>query len=133
MTLMAEQFYVDNAKTEQVLSGANPVGGEPMDTVVVEDVETDKDPMQLPYIYVKDLNAKSYSDFYEDSTLHFKVELKNGFKDGSFTEYYPNGKEKMTGKFRRDKRDGHWRLYNEDGDLVMRRTYNDGEVTKERD
>jgi hypothetical protein len=102
------------------------------DDVAPEDIDTDKDPMELPYIYVKDLNAKSFTDYYEDNAVHFKVEIKNGFKDGSFTEYYQNGKEKMTGKFRRDKRDGHWRLYNEDGDLLMRRVYDNGDVKRER-
>ena len=128
MTLMAEQFYVEAPEAEVV-----KIDSVTMDTVAIEDVETDKDPMQLPYIYVKNVNAKSYIEYYEDSTVHFKVALRNGFKDGSFTEYYQNGKEKMTGKFTRDKRDGHWRLYDEDGHLVMRRVYDDGEVTKERD
>lgn len=128
MTLMAEEFRISNVEQQNV-----EVPGADIDTVALEDVDTDKDPMELPYIYVKDVNAKSYTEYYPDSTtVHFKVELKNGFKDGSFTEYYENGKEKMTGKFRRDKRDGHWRLYNEEGDLVIRRTYDNGEVKQER-
>lgn len=115
MTLMAEEFKIQDSE----LAGT-------------EDVDTLD--MALPYIYVKDVNAPSYTEYYPDSTtIHFKVELRNGFKDGSFIEYYENGKEKMTGKFHRDKRDGNWRLYNEDGDLVMRRTYNNGEVKRERD
>ncbi|HZY82128.1 MAG TPA: DUF3352 domain-containing protein [Cyclobacteriaceae bacterium] len=104
----------------------------PVPMVADVEIDTDADPMKLPYIYVDNLNAKSFTDYYEDSTVHFKVEIKNGFKDGSFTEYYQGGREKMTGKFRRDKRDGHWRLYNEGGDLVMRRTYENGEVKRER-
>jgi hypothetical protein len=130
MTLMAEKFEFEKVDLE---IAEMDTSGVELDTVAVEDIDTDKDPMELPYIYVKDVNAKSYTEFYEDSTVHFKVELRNGFKDGSFTEYYENGKQKMSGKFRRDKRDGHWRLYNEDGDLVMRRVYDDGEVKRERD
>lgn len=139
MTLMAEQFeVVDQVKTIVVKEAPVDDADVDLDTASVEPVEEvviegDKDPMELPYIYVKDVNAKSYTDYYEDSTVHFKVELKSGFKDGSFTEYYPNGKEKMNGKFRRDKRDGRWRLYNEEGDLVLRRTYDNGEVTKEKE
>jgi hypothetical protein len=115
MTLMAEQFVVDTLTTETV------------------EIDSATDQMKLPYIYIRDLNAKSFTDYYPDSTVHYTVEIKNGFKDGSFTEYYQNGKEKMTGKFKRDKRDGHWRLYNEDGELVMRRVYDEGDVKKERD
>ena len=130
-TLLAEQFQFTEQKAVELDTDTTALVE--LDTVAVEDLDTDKDPMELPYIYVKDVNAKSYTDYYEDSTVHFKVELRNGFKDGSFTEYYENGKDKMTGKFRRDKRDGHWRLYNEDGDLVMRRVYDNGEVKRERD
>lgn len=133
MTLMTEQFVAEKS-IEVAVEIEDDVVPILEDTVALEVIDTDADPMELPYIYVKDLNAKSFTDYYQDSTtVHFKVELKNGFKDGSFTEYFENGKEKMTGKFRRDKRDGHWRLYNEDGDLVMRRVYDNGEVKRERD
>lgn len=111
-TLMAEQFQIPDIEQKNV-----------------DVADSASDPMKLPYIYVKDINAKSYTEYYPDSvTVHFEVDLKNGFKDGSFTEYFENGKEKMTGKFRRDKRDGNWKLYNEDGDLVMKRKYDNGEV-----
>jgi hypothetical protein len=111
-TLMAEQFQMSNIEQQNA-----------------EVVDSAGDPMKLPYIYVKDLNAKSYTEYYSDSTtVHFEVELKNGFKDGSFTEYFETGKEKMSGKFRRDKRDGNWRLYNEEGDVVMKRKYDNGDI-----
>jgi Protein of unknown function (DUF3352) len=145
-TLMAEQFRVMDApmitkrpgepETNAYVNDTLTDGSPDIDEEIDDDNSGDEasDPMELPYIYVKNLNAKSYSELYGDSTtVHFKVELKNGFKDGSFTEYYENGKEKMTGKFRRDKRDGQWRLYNEDGDLVMRRVYDNGEVKKEKE
>ncbi len=135
MTLMGEQFEAErNIEQTNIEQQNDEVSESEIDTVAIENVDTDQDPMELPYIYVKDVNAKSYTEYYADSTtVHFKVEIKNGFKDGSFTEYHENGKEKMTGKFRRDKRDGHWRLYNEDGDLVMRRVYDNGEVKREKD
>jgi len=122
MTLMAEQFQITNSELVQL----------PEEQIEID--STGVDLMELPYIYVKDLNSKSYTEYYSDSTtVHFEVELKNGFKDGSFTEYYENGKEKMTGKFKQDKRDGNWRRYDEDGELVMRRTYEDGEVKRQRE
>jgi hypothetical protein len=90
------------------------------------------DPMALPYIYPQNLNASSFTDYFPDSTVHFKVDLKNGFKDGSFTEHYPNGEVKMKGHFRGDKRDGMWRLYNENGKLILKRNYDDGEIRREK-
>ena len=64
----------------------------------------DSDPMALPYIYVRDLNKPSFTGYFADlpasaqggndrqagSTIHYKVDLKNGFKDGDFPEYYEN-------------------------------------------
>jgi hypothetical protein len=98
-----------------------------------ETVETPaKDPMELPYIYVQDLKKSSFTGYFPDSTVHFEVDLKNGFKDGVFTEYYEGGAVKMKGRFRNDKRDGTWRLYNEEGDLILRRTYEDNEVKREK-
>jgi hypothetical protein len=99
---------------------------------IVEKVKaTDEDAMELPYIYVKNVNAKFYEEFFEDSTTHFKVYLKSGFKDGSYKEYHPNGKVKMTGQFKKDKRDGTWRLYDDTGKQIMKRNYDEGKVTKE--
>jgi hypothetical protein len=91
-----------------------------------------KDPMELPYIYVRDLNKPSFKGLFPDSTVHFEVELKNGFKDGTFTEYYETGVLKMKGHFRNDKRDGAWRLYDDTGELILRRNYENGEVKRER-
>ncbi|GHN02999.1 hypothetical protein WSM22_44880 [Cytophagales bacterium WSM2-2] len=104
-----------------------PVGTEPAEAAPVK-----ADPMALPYIYVKNVNAKFYEEFYKDSSTHFKVNLKGGFKDGSFKEYHPNGKVKMTGQFKRDKRDGTWRLYDKKGKQIMKRTYANGQVKKEK-
>ncbi len=79
---------------------------------------------ELPYIYVKNPNAKEYNELYADSvTIHFEVELKYGFKDGAFKEYYPNGQIKLTGKFKKDQRHGTWKAYSESGELVGKREY----------
>jgi len=136
-TLFAEQFVeTPNSALpieQSIFVDSQPdTTGEESDTIVTEDTREDSDPMELPYIYVKNLNAKSFIDYFADSTVHFEVKLKNGFKDGDFTEYYENGEVKMSGNFKRDKRDGTWRLYDENGKLKMRRNYDDGEVKKEK-
>jgi hypothetical protein len=92
----------------------------------------DGDPMALPEIYLENPSLKEYVGYFPDSAVQFKVDIRNGFKDGSYTEYHPNRKTKMTGKFNKDKRDGTWRLYNEEGDLILRREYKDDKVTRER-
>jgi antitoxin component YwqK of YwqJK toxin-antitoxin module len=88
--------------------------------------------MALPYIYVQNVNAKSHTEYFSDSLVQVKVELKNGFKNGSYTEYHDNGEVKMTGEFKNDKRDGTWRLYDETGKLILKRRYEEGEISKEK-
>jgi len=105
-----------------------PVADEISDPVIAEE----SDRMALPYIYAQNLNATSYTSYFPDSTINFKVELRNGFKDGSFTEYYSNGEVKMTGRFKNDKRQGTWHLYGENGNLIMKRTYKEGVIAKEK-
>jgi hypothetical protein len=136
-TAFAEQF-VPPMKTDEIAmdTAATVTDSLKKENEILEAttevIETEADPMELPYIYARDLNASSFSGYFPDSTVHFEVELKNGFKDGAYTEYHSNGEVKMKGHFRHDKRDGAWRLFNEEGKLVLRRAYEDGEVTKEK-
>jgi antitoxin component YwqK of YwqJK toxin-antitoxin module len=141
-TLFAEKFVEPESKQVTDEQSLTLQGSLEQDSIVTESdadeivdevkADADTDPMELPYIYVKNVNAKFYEESFEDHTTHFKVDLKAGFKDGSFKEYYPNGKVKMTGEFKRDKRDGTWRLYDETGKLLMKRNYDEGKVTKEK-
>lgn len=138
-TFFAEQFVAPEPAIESATEAeVQPDSTAEEATIEEEEKETDPDteketdPMELPYIYVQNVNAKSHMEYYPDSTVHVKVELKNGFKDGSYTEYYENGEVKMTGEFNKDKRDGTWKLYDETGKLLLKRKYEDGVVSKER-
>jgi hypothetical protein len=91
-----------------------------------------KDPMALPPIFIKDVNAKSFTGYFDDGTVQFIVEARNGFKDGDYIEYYPDGKIKMKGNFKDEQRDGTWRLYDEKGKQILRRTYKRDEVIREK-
>ena len=132
-TTLAEQFEAPPPPPEPVISAADTTAIDSLEKTEVEIAdESETDPMELPYIYVQNLNASAYSGYFPDSTVQFTVELKNGFKDGDFVEYYSNGEVKMRGTFKDDKRDGTWRLYDENGKLMLRRNYQDGEIIKEK-
>lgn len=129
-TIMIEQFVAPEAMTiSKPIKKAEP-------TIIIAEIEPEEkdagDPMALPEIYTEDANLKEYVAYFADSTVHFQIELKNGFKEGLFIEYYPNGETKMTGKFRKDLRYGNWRLFDETGALILRRDYKDGRITHER-
>jgi hypothetical protein len=133
-TLMAEKYVAPvPAPVVATTPSDEPVQPEEEASSTPTPPETaSTDPMELPYIYLRNLNATSFKGYFPDSTVHFEVEVKNGFKEGSFTEYYQGGTVKMKGHFKDDKRDGAWRLYNQEGDLILRRTYEEGELKKER-
>ncbi len=79
---------------------------------------------KLPYLYPKNPNDKIYKEFYADSTTKkFEVELRYGFKDGDYTEYYESGETKMKGKFKKDKRSGTWRYYSVEGKLIAKKKF----------
>lgn len=138
-TLLAGQFIAPEAPATvkadampDVNRGFSLEENNDTDATAGREEEGTSDPMDLPYIYVKNVNASVYITYFSDSTIHYTVDLRNGFKDGSYTEYHSNGEVKMTGRFKNDKRDGTWRLYDESGKLIMRRNYEAGEVKKER-
>jgi len=134
-TIFTEQFVEPPAPEPAViLAAADSLTSDTVAQVITEEPVTneDTDPMELPYIYVQNVNASSYSGYYPDSTLQYTVELRNGFKDGEYTEYHPNGEVKMKGQFNNDKRDGAWKLYDENGKLLLRRNYENDQVKKER-
>jgi hypothetical protein len=137
-TLFLEKFVEPEGAKLQPNDSSSTVHASVEKDTAAKFVEVDKvediaaDPMELPYIYAKNVNAKFYEAFFADSTTHYKVGLKNGFKDGSYKEYYSNGKVKMTGQFKKDKRDGTWRLYEETGKQILKRIYDEGKVTKEK-
>ena len=136
-TMFVEQFVSPEPLPQTTVLatvGTEPDSSDVTDEpIAAEEPETtEEDPMALPYIYAQNVNAKSYSDYFPDSTVHFSVDLKNGFKDGAFTEYHQTGEVKMKGHFKSDKRDGAWYLYDEDGKLVLKRVYDAGEIRREK-
>lgn len=77
----------------------------------------------LKPIYPTDLNAKAFSIKYPNGAIKFEVELKDGLKHGRYTEYYPDGTEKMTGRFRKGQQVGTWRYYDKQGEQVVKKRF----------
>ena len=77
----------------------------------------------LASIYPSDLNAGSFRKLYANGTTKFEVELKDGLKHGRYTEYYPDGTERITGRFRKDVQVGTWRYYTTEGKMVWKKRF----------
>jgi Uncharacterized protein conserved in bacteria len=97
---------------------------EPTPTIQNSSLEEITDAIfDLKPIYPTDLNADSFSKMYTNGAIKFEVDLKDGLKHGRYTEYYPNGNEKITGRFRNDEQVGTWRYYNEEGEQVHKKRF----------
>lgn len=126
ITTLAEQF--ETAPPDITVADSDTHA----DAVTVVSDPSTADPMELPPMYIHDLRASTHTEWYEDSTVRCIVGIKHGFKDGNFTAYYPNGTVKMKGQFRDGKREGVWRLFAEDGKIILRRTYQRDKIKRER-
>ncbi|WP_108424030.1 DUF3352 domain-containing protein [Flagellimonas amoyensis] len=104
-----------NTMLEVKVPSAKPQSADPVE---ITDAVFD-----LRAIYPTDLNADTFSVKYANGITKFEVELKDGLKHGRYTEYYPNGTEKMTGRFRKDEQVGTWRFYNEEGEQVHKKRF----------
>lgn len=84
-----------------------------------------------PDIIIHDLDAKEVIKHYESGGIRFEASLKNGILHGSYREFYESGEERVRGRYRDDRRDGKWRLYDEDGNLIEEKLFSDGkEITE---
>ncbi|MEM8999504.1 MAG: DUF3352 domain-containing protein [Bacteroidota bacterium] len=78
---------------------------------------------ELPPIYPSDLNAKSFTKRYASGQTKYVVELKDGQKHGRYTEYYLDGTEKITGRFRKDEQIGTWRYFDKVGEQQFKKRF----------
>ena len=79
-----------------------------------------------PEIIINDLDDTKMTVLYDDGSLHYEVELKNGMKHGNFREYFPEGTLKVRGKFKDDKPEGSWKLYDEEGKIIEEKEFSNG-------
>jgi antitoxin component YwqK of YwqJK toxin-antitoxin module len=79
-----------------------------------------------PEIVINDLDDSKMTVLYDDGSLHYEVELKNGMKHGNFREYFPEGTLKVRGKFKDDKPEGSWKLYDEEDKIIEEKEFNNG-------
>jgi TonB family protein len=88
----------------------------------------DGKPLELT-TYSNDLPVDSAWEYHEDGSIKFR-----GFFDksgnGTATEYYKGGKEKLSGSIKTGKRDGTWTIKDETGAKIMEVTFMADSLTK---
>ena len=84
-----------------------------------------------PEIIINNLDDKNLKVLYEDGATHYEVELRNGVKHGNFREYLPDGTIRVRGKFKDDKAEGSWKLYDDKENLIEEKQFSEGvEITE---
>jgi hypothetical protein len=117
-TLIANYLDIEKVKAKsQFKEVKNTVKSNPKNSAVTDAV------FNLRPIYPTDLNARSFVKKYSNGAIRFKVELKDGLKNGSYKSYYSNGRKKITGRFRKDEQVGAWRYYDTEGNLVHKKRF----------
>lgn len=74
----------------------------------------------------KDLTQSIYKENYPEGQLKVEIEIKDGFRSGSFREYHENGELKIKGEYKADKKNGTWKFYNEQGEMIGKKEYGEG-------
>ena len=52
--------------------------------------------------------------------------MRDGFRNGAYREYHPNGELKIKGRYKADQKQGTWKYYNEAGKLTDRKKFENG-------
>ncbi|MDB5298540.1 MAG: S-layer protein [Phycisphaerales bacterium] len=71
--------------------------------------------------------AGEVNESYDDGQIKLRYRTDaNDRKNGTYDEYFPNGKPKVHGTYTADKKTGTWNIYNEAGKVVESTTYRNG-------
>lgn len=71
--------------------------------------------------------AGEVKESYDDGQIKLRYRTDaNDRKNGTYDEYFPNGKPKVHGTYTADKKTGTWNIYNEAGKVVESSTYRNG-------
>jgi uncharacterized protein len=71
-----------------------------------------------------------WKNYYLDGALKFEGEFLRGYENGKHTYYYPNRQVKKQGKYIMGKKDGTWYKYDQQGNVILTITYDNGKEIK---
>jgi len=69
-------------------------------------------------------------EYYKNNKLSSYVSYENGYQNGEFAELTPGGSLKITGSFKKGKKDGEWTTYGSDENKKETEVFKDGSVIK---
>lgn len=69
-------------------------------------------------------------EYYRKNKLNSSVHFKDGYLDGSYTEYYPGGDIKIKGEYQKGQKNGKWETLKDDGTIKLTEVYDTGSLTQ---
>ena len=99
--------------------------------VEIPEEEVKQDNWFDPKIIIHDLDDSKLEEKFENGTVKFTIGLKEGLLHGNYREYYPDGKLRVKGKYRDNKQEGSWKLYDEEENLMEEKVFSEGEEETE--
>lgn len=70
--------------------------------------------------------------YYPNKKLNYTEQFKDGLKSGKWTQYFQNGKKKLTCYYANDLLHGILKEWNIEGELIRKESYKKGELTKKQ-
>ena len=81
--------------------------------------------------YLKDGEREGkWTNYHENGQIWWERNYKDGKEDGKWTFYYENGQIREEGNYQDGKFDGKWTTYNKDGSIDRVKEYKDGELVE---
>ena len=96
--------------------------GEDSLEISIQDIE-EAALIQIDELILEDLDAKIQVENYPSGAIKLEVGLKNGVKNGSYTEYSEDGKVIVKGSFKNDQKTGVWKFYDKNGGLISKKKF----------
>ncbi len=82
-----------------------------------------KDLFKVPSINPRNLSDDEYIVRFKNNKIRIEVGLKDGFPDGKYREYHPNGALKLKGRFKNGKKIKTWKAYDTNGKLLDKKRF----------
>ena len=76
--------------------------------------------------YNNDMKSGKWNQFYENGAPRLKGNYYLNLRTGPYMVLYPKGKTQVLGQFKRDRMDGKWEYYDEDGKVELEIEYVNG-------
>lgn len=99
-----------------------------IDDIAEADSFSDADMFILEFI-----SGRVRTEYYDSEQIKFKAEMDDNILNGSYLEYWENGKVKTQGKYRKGQKTGRWKYYNESGELDHQERFGRKRATEEVD